>query len=272
VNTKRIYRLCREEGLIVRTQQRKKMARRERSPRPVATRANECWSMDFVSDKLAHGRSFRILTVADQFTRECVWLETNRSMTGTKVVTALRKACMERGSAPVSITCDNGSEFSSKALESWALDHEVRLCFIRPGRPVENGFIESFNGRLRDECLNVSWFHSLTDASRKLAHWRTHYNEQRPHSALDDRAPSVFARLHQQQSETRFALKTVNKASVNPGHGFASPAKAALDPGRHLPEDDLYEGEALKRIAQTRDSILSIWSNCKTHETGLRGP
>jgi putative transposase len=228
--------------------------------------------MDFVSDKLANGRSFRILTVMDQFTREWVWLEADRSMTGTKVVAALIEACVERGSAPVSITCDNGSEFTSKALESCAFDHEVRLCFIRPGRPVENGFIESFNGRLRDQCLNVSWFHSLGDASRKLALWRTHYNEQRPHSALQDRAPSVFARLHHQQSGTRFALKTVNKANGNPPQGFASPAKAALDPGPHLPEDVQYEGEALKRIAQTRDSLLSIWSNCKAHETGHRGP
>jgi putative transposase len=272
VNAKRIYRLYREEGLIVRTKQRKKMARRERSPRAVATRPNECWSMDFVSDKLADERSFRILTVVDQFTRKCVWLEADRSMTGTKVVAALTKASLERGSAPVSITCDNGSEFASKALESWAFDHEIRLCFIRPGRPVENGFIESFNGRLRDECLNVSWFHSLTDASRKLALWRTHYNEQRPHSALQDRAPSVFARLPQQSGGTRFALQTMNKANGNPRQGFAAPAKAALDPGRHLPEDDLQEGEALFRIAQARDSLLSLWSNWKAHEHGLRGP
>ena len=124
---------------------------------------------------------------------------------------ALTKARFERTARSVSLTCDNGSEFASKALESWALDNEVRLCFIRPGRPVENGFIESFNGRLRDECLNVSWFHSLADANRKLTVWRRHYNEQRPHSALDDRAPAVFAKLHQ-QTGTRFALKTLNKA------------------------------------------------------------
>lgn len=238
----------------------------------MATRPKEYWSRDFVSDKLANGRSFRILTVVDQFTRECVWLEADRSMTGTKVAAALTKASLEHAGPPISITCDNGSEFASKALEAWAFDHEVRLCFIRPGRPVENGYIESCNGRLRDECLNVSWFHSLADASRKLALWRTHYNEQRPHSALDDRAPSVFAKLHPQQSGTRFALKTLNKATVNPRQGCASPAKAALDAGRHLPEDVQYEGEALKRIAQTRDSLLSIWSNCKACEPGLRSP
>lgn len=271
VNAKRVYRLYSEEGLIVRTKQRKKMARRERLPRPVAAYPNQCWSMDFVSDKLADGRSFRILTVVDQFTRECVWLEADRSMTGAKVAIALSKASAERGGMPASITCDNGSEFASKAMESWAIDHDVRLCFIRPGRPVENGFVESFNGRLRDECLNVSWFSSLTDANRKLTSWRSHYNEQRPHSALDDRPPAVFAKLHQQPG-TRFALKTVRTASVNLRQGSATPAKAALDPDRHLPEDNLYEGEALLRIAQSRDSLLSIWSDWKARQTGLRGP
>jgi len=111
--------------------------------------------MDFVSDKLADGRSFRILTVVDQFTRECVKLKADRSMTGMKVVQALERARQERRSLPKSITVDNGSEFCSRALEAWALTNEVQLCFIRPGRPVENGFIESFNGRLSDECLNV---------------------------------------------------------------------------------------------------------------------
>jgi len=268
VNAKRIYRLYREEGLIVRTKQRKKMARRERSPQPVASRPNQCWSMDFVSDKLADGTNFRILTVVDQFTRECVWLEADRSMTGAKVVAALTKASTERNGSPMSITCDNGSEFASRVVEAWAMQHEVRLCFIRPGRPVENGFAESFNGRLRDECLNVSWFCSLVDANQKLAAWRTHYNQQRPHSALDDRTPAAFAQLH----GVHFALTTVNKASARPGQGFAAPAKAALDPGRHLPEDDQYEGEALLRIARARDPLLSLWSDWNAHEQGSGGP
>ena len=152
--------------------------------------------MDFVSDKLADGRSFRILTAVDQFMRECVWLEADRSMTGMKVVHALEKARGERGSLPKSITVDNGSEFCSRALEAWVIEHGVQLCFIRPGRPVENAFIESFNGRLRDECLNVEWFSSLEDARQKLAKFREHYNHQRPHSALADRTPAAFAELH----------------------------------------------------------------------------
>jgi len=203
VNAKRIYRLYREEGLIVRTKQRRKMARRRSVPTGVAVRPNHCWSMDFVSDKLADGRSFRILTVVDQFTRECVKLEADRSMTGMKVVQALERAQQERGSLPKSITVDNGSEFCSRALEAWAMSHEVQLCFIRPGRPVENGFIESFNGRLRDECLNVEWFTSLDDARQKLAKFREHYNQQRPHSALADRTPAAFAALHREASTSR---------------------------------------------------------------------
>ena len=195
VNAKRIYRLYREEELIVRTKQRRKLARRQRTMTAGgAVRANQHWSMDFVSDKLADGRSFRILTVVDQFTRECVGLEADRSMTGWKVAEALDRARQERGRLPETITVDNGSEFSGRALEAWAMGNKVQLCFIRPGRPVENGFIESFNGRLRDECLNVEWFSSLDDAREKLAKFREHYNHQRPHSSLADLAPAVFAR------------------------------------------------------------------------------
>jgi putative transposase len=125
--------------------------------------------MDFVSDKLAGGHSFRILTVVDQVTRECVALETDRSMTGTKVAQALEDT---KQSLPESITVDNGSECCSRALEAWAMSNEIQLGFIRPGRLVENGFIESFNGRLRDESLNVEWFSTLDDARRKLAKFR----------------------------------------------------------------------------------------------------
>jgi putative transposase len=203
VNAKRIYRLYREEELIVRTKQRRKIARRQRAlTTAVASRPNQCWSMDFVSDKLADGRSFRILTVVDQFSRECVGLEADRSMTGMKVAQALERAKQERGSLPESITVDNGSEFCSRALEAWAMGHDVQLCFIRPGLPVENGFIESFNGRLRDECLNVEWFSSLDDARAKLAKFREHYNQQRPHSALADRTPAAFAALHKEKAST----------------------------------------------------------------------
>lgn len=144
VNAKRVYRLYDQENLKVRSVERKKISRRQRVSHGPATGPNQCWSADFVSDKLTDGRSYRILTVIDQFTRECVALEADRSLHGKHVVTALTRAIMEREQAPRS-TVDNGSEFTGRALEAWAIQHGVELCFIRPGRPVENGFIESFN-------------------------------------------------------------------------------------------------------------------------------
>jgi putative transposase len=228
VNAKRIYRLYREEELIVRTKQRRKMARRQRLRATVAARPNQCWSMDFVSDKLADGRSFRILTVVDQFTRECVGLEGDRSMTGMKVAQALERARQERGSLPKSITVDNGSEFCSRALEAWAMSNDVQLCFIRPGRPVENGFIESFNGRLRDECLNVEWFSSPEHARHLLAKFRKHYNQQRPHSALADRTAAAFAELHRLGME---------KASTSMGRALQSLLIESLECSKPAPNE-----------------------------------
>jgi putative transposase len=254
IGAKRVYRLYDEENLKVRSVERKKIARRQRVPQAQASGPNQCWSADFVSDKLTDGRTIRILTVIDQFTRECVC-----SMNGPKVVAALTLAITERGAGPRSMTLDYGSEFAGRAMEAWAIQTGVQLCFIRPGRPVENGFIESFNGRLRDECLNVEWFTSLEEARRGLALWRDHYNHHRPHSAFDDRSPAVFAALHGIRGK-RFALFDADKTNGKPRQGFASPAQAALDPARRLSEDIQYQGEALSRVAQTRDSLLSIWS------------
>jgi putative transposase len=154
-----------------------------------ATRPNEKWSMDFVAARLLDGRWFRVLTVVDQFTRECLALLADSSLTGHKVALALSQVVAERG-APVSITVDNGSEFVSKAMAAWAYQYRVDLEFIRPGRPVENGYIESFNGRLRDECLNVQVFFALADVREKLEQWRHDYNRVRPHSALNDGTPA----------------------------------------------------------------------------------
>jgi putative transposase len=148
--------------------------------------------MDFVHARLTDGRWFRILTVVDQFTRECVLLAAEGAYNGDKVGRALEPAMRVRG-APVSITVDNGTEFASRALDAWAYQHGVELQFIRPGKPVENGYIESFNGRLRDECLNTHVFETLEQARARLASWRQDYNQVRPHSALGDRAPEEFA-------------------------------------------------------------------------------
>lgn len=153
--------------------------------------------MDFVGDRLADGRWFRILTVVDQFTRECIVLLADRSMSGEKVSRALEEAIVVRG-APESITVGNGSEFASKAFD--------RLQFIRPGKPVENAFAESFNGRLRDECLNASIFVSLGDAHAKLANWRVDYNQIRPHSALDDRTQEAFGSIWMELTRKNKAL------------------------------------------------------------------
>ena len=187
VNAKRIYRLYTEEGLTVRTKHRTKAAGRARVPQTVATAPNQRWSMDFMSERVADGRWFRILTVVDQFTRECLCLLAAQSLTGEKVTQALEPIVRQRG-APRSITVDNGSEFASRVMDAWAYRQGIQLDFIRPGKPVENGFIESFNGRLRDECLNVDVFFTLKDAREKLAHWQEDYNVLRPHSSLQDQA------------------------------------------------------------------------------------
>jgi putative transposase len=156
--------------------------------------------MDFVSERLATGRWFRILTVVDQHTRECLCAHADRPQTGEKVVEQMERLTAERG-LPESITTDNGGEFTGKAMETWADQTGVKLDFIRPGRPVENGYIESFNGRLRDECLNGEIFFGLADAREKIEAWRRDYNEQRPHSSLGDRTPEEFAGEAQREDD-----------------------------------------------------------------------
>ncbi len=167
VNTKRVYRLYHEEGLQVRTKKRGKRAAQARVPLPEAARPNQRWSMDFVSDRLTDGRWFRILTVVDQYTRECLCIHADRSQSGEKVAEHMRRLTATRG-VPESITTDNGSEFAGQAMDVWANQAVVKLDFIRPSRPVQNGYIESFNGRLRDECLNTEVFSNLAEALTAL--------------------------------------------------------------------------------------------------------
>lgn len=268
VNAKRVYRLYDEEGVKVRSVEGKKLGRRQRVAQGQASGPNQCWAADFVSDKLSDGRSYRILTLIDQFTRECIALVAGRSLSGADVVTTLAQAVAERGVTPHSITLDNGCEFTSRAVEAWAIQHGVQLCFIRPGRPVENGFIESFNGRLRDECLNVEWFRTLEEARQGLFRWRAHYNELRPHSALADRTPASFARQHA-ASTARFAPMLTRKPGGELPQGFASPAKnAALDPTLRLVEDANYRGKALFKIAFHQSPLVSIWSKLQACKSG----
>jgi putative transposase len=147
--------------------------------------------MDFVHARLTDGRWFRVLTVVDQFTRECLLLYGDLSMSGVKVAAALEPVIRKRGK-PQLITCDSGSEFASRALDAWAWRHQIQLIFFTPGRPVENSYIESFNGRLQDEFLNVNLFFSLADVRQQRQHWQKDYNGNRPHSALADKAPNEF--------------------------------------------------------------------------------
>lgn len=190
-NHKRIRRLYRLEGLGVKRQRRKRVAQ-ARVVAPGATTPNEHWAMDFMRDTLADGRAFRTLNVVDAFTRECVAIEVDVSLPGERVVRVLEQLRAARG-LPQRITVDNGPEFQSKALDAWAHRTGVTLQFSRPGKPVDNTFIEAFNGRMRDECLNQSWFLSLPDARRTIVAWQALYNTGRPHRALDGCTPSGYA-------------------------------------------------------------------------------
>jgi putative transposase len=193
-NHKRVYRFYRGEGLSLRHKRPKRnKAARLRQPKHLVSAINEIWSMDFVSDALFDGRRLRALTVVDTYTRECLAIEVGQSLKGEDVVNVLDRIKGER-ELPNTIKVDNGSEFVSKAMDRWAYENSVELDFSRPGRPIDNAKVESFNGRLRTECLNAHWFLSLADAKLKIEAWRRYYNEVRPHTALDWRAPAEFAR------------------------------------------------------------------------------
>ena len=193
-NHKRVERLYREAGLSLRRKKRKRLVRHHISMVP-AQAANQEWALDFVTDALASDRHLRVLTVVDVFTRECLALETDTSLGSLRVIRVLEQIIAEHG-APQRIRSDNGPEFTSRAYLAWALERRIELLHIRPGKPIENAYIESFNGRLREECLNVSWFRNLFDARRQIAAWRKHYNQLRPHSSLGYRTPEEFAALH----------------------------------------------------------------------------
>jgi putative transposase len=168
------------------------VAARKRMDRPVATRKNECWSMDFVSDQLFDGRRIRVLTIVDNHTRESLALHVDQRVRGMDVAQVLEGVVDHRG-RPDSIRVDNGPEFISKDLDRWAYWNKVKLDFSRPGKPTDNAFIESFNARLRAECLNEHWFLTLVDAREKIESWREDYNLRRPHSSLGNLTPAEFA-------------------------------------------------------------------------------
>jgi len=189
VNAKRVYRLYRELGLQLRNKTPKRRVRAKlRNDRCSATRSNETWAMDFVHDQLATGRKLRVLTILDIFSRFSPALEPRFNFSGADVVKVLEGVCKEVG-FPATIRVDQGSEFVSRDLDLWAYQRGVTLEFSRPGRPTDNAFIESFNGKFRAECLNAHWFMTLDDARRKCEAWRRDYNEERPHSAIGNKVP-----------------------------------------------------------------------------------
>jgi putative transposase len=192
VNVKRIYRLHAAEGLAVRRRKRKRLLR-ERAAEPRLIRANQEWAMDFIIDGLANGRMVRILSVVDAFTRECLALEADTSLGSGRVTRVLERLIEERG-LPENVRSDNGPEFTSRRILGWAEERKINLVHIQPGRPMQNGHVESFHGRLRDECLNTNWFRTMNDVRRTLENWRQEYNCERPHSALAYRTPAEFRR------------------------------------------------------------------------------
>jgi len=205
VNHKRIERLYREEGLAVRRRTRKRVARNGRGRAAFPGRPNQQWGIDFVSDTLAWGRRIRLFTVVDVLTREVLAIEVDTSLPGGRVVRVLERLAVARG-APDEIVLDNGPELAGKAVDQWAYERGVWLRFIEPGKPVQNAFVESFQGRLRDECLDRHWFLGLTDARHTVEIWRQDYNQARPHSALGYRPPEEFRRVFEETAIMRQEL------------------------------------------------------------------
>jgi putative transposase len=190
VNHKRVHRIYREVGLALRRKKRKHCVRLS-TPLGIYTAANQEWALDFVHDAVASGRSIRVLTVIDAYTRECLAMEVDTSFAGLRVTRVLDEIIAERG-LPRAIRCDNGPELTSRHFLAWALDRKIDLVHIQPGKPTQNAYVESFNS-MREECLRVSWFQNLFEARRIIANWRSDYNERRPHSSLNYRTPSEFA-------------------------------------------------------------------------------
>jgi putative transposase len=219
VNHKRLFRLYREEKLSVRKRGGRKRALGTRAPMLVPMMANQRWSLDFVSDQFTDGRRFRVLTVVDDCTRECIALVADTSLSGRRVARELNQLISQRG-VPKMVVSDNGTEFTSNAILNWAEEAKVEWHYIAPGKPMQNGFIESFNGKLRDEKLNDTLFTTLHQARVELSHWRNDYNQHRPHSRLGWLTPSEFAK-------TAKAMDAPALRAYAP-MAFASPAQQGI--------------------------------------------
>ncbi len=192
INHKKTHRIYCLEGLNLRTKRpRRHVTARHRHARPEVSAVDQCWSMDFVADNLFNGRRIRALTVVDNFSRECLAIEVGQGLRGEDVVAVMERLKLR---VPHRLQTDNASEFISKSLDRWGYENKVTMDFSRPGMPTDDATVESFNGRLRQGCLNENWFMSLEDARRKIEAWRIHYNERRPHSSLNNQTPEEFIR------------------------------------------------------------------------------
>lgn len=202
INHKRVYRLYSESGLKVVKRGGRKRALGSRLPIRQLNNSNERWSLDFVSDALADGRRIRILTIVDEFTRECLKMVVDTSLSGKRVTRELASLIEDKG-APKAIVSDNGTEFTSHSVLKWAQEAGVEWQYIQPGKPMQNGYIESFNGKLRDECLNENWFLGLSEAKETIEKWRIDYNNIRPHSSLKGLTPQQFLDCIKEQKENK---------------------------------------------------------------------
>lgn len=230
----RVHRITKELCLQVPRRRRKRL-HGARPTEPFLTRPNQRWGMDFVSDSLAHGRAFRALAIVDHYTRECPVIEVDLSLSGARVARVLERLAGQRG-LPEAIRVDHGPEFVCHTLRRWCEQKRVRLDFIQPGRPMQNGHIESLNGKFRDECLNTHWFTSLRQARSLIEQWRRDYNSVRPHSALGYLTPDAFT----QASSASFAVDRIDNTAAKPAQGNPDGlAPLGLDPAtqpceRHL--------------------------------------
>jgi putative transposase len=213
VNHKRVHRIYRAAGLMIRRKKRKHCMR-EGKPLVARTAANQEWALDFMHDAVSCGRAIRVLSVVDAYTRECLALEVDTSFASRRVTRVLEQIVSERG-VPQSIRCDNGPELTSRHFLAWCIERQIELVHIQPGKPTQNARVESFHGRLREECLNVSWFQNLFDARRKIAAWRTEYNDERPHSSLGYLTPKEFS-TSMRAAESGSALLAAPSSAANP--------------------------------------------------------
>lgn len=198
INHKRVYAIYKKNELAKRKKKKKSLPQRERNPLKKASKPNEIWAMDFMMDSCGNGRKIRTLNIIDLYARECLKIEVGSSLPSSKVISILENLALERG-LPERIIVDNGPEYTSKILRKWSERKQVCLDYITPGRPMENGYIESFNGKFREECLNQNWFQNISEASIIVEQWREDYNNNRPHSALGYLTPKEYLKSKKEE-------------------------------------------------------------------------